>query len=355
MKSISLLLRHFLKRDFLAVMKVWLFLIVLLLHAPAILFSSSRPEEQQEAPSADIEKAPPSVRKNVVVLTDLDVPLINPIIDFINKSTGLSLNLSKEKNNSNTRYDLYMGTCLPEQPYDISDYRSPAWGKTAASFSRQGVFTWARWQSSVVVNSFFFEDRDIALSRLLEDYTGNLTTINPFQDSLMFRVFFTLYEAYGAEIIEDICSVVPVFKTDRDSLVFSIESGQYPIVLGVDGYFRKSISKGYPLEIFTTSFGGDKYPLTTVRGENIAFIPAQTLNMEGAKYVIDFLGSDLFQNHLEDTLFTPVLHAEREDSTIAPEGVIQVKCGSTGFEEFRKLWVSIAYPEGTKELIPTQE
>jgi len=354
MKSIRLLLRNFLKRDFPAVMKVWLFVIVLLLHAPAILFSSSRPEEPKEAPS-DVEKAPSSVRKNVVVLTDLDVLHINPVIDFINENTGLSLNLSKEKNGSNTQYDLYLGTCMPEQFPDISDYRSPSLGKAAVSLHRKGVFTWAWWHSSVVVNSLFFEDRDIALSRLLEDYTGKLTTINPFQDSLMFRVFYTLYEAYGAEIIEDICSVVPVFKTDRDSLVFSIESGQYPIALGVDGYFRKSVSKGYPLEIFDTSFGGDKYPLTTVRGENIAFIPEQTRNMEGAKYVIDFLGSDLFQNHLEDTLFTPVMHTGKEDSPLDPGNTIQAKCGSTNFEEFKKLWLTIAYPEGTEELIPTEE
>jgi hypothetical protein len=336
-------------------MKVWLFFFLFLLYVPGILFPSSRPEEQEEAQSPEIQKAPPAVRKNVIVLSDLDVPLINPVIDFINASTGLSLNLSKENHDSSPQYDLYMGMCMPEQLSDIADYRSPAWEKVAASFSRQGVFTWAQWQSSIAINTLFFEDRDIALSRLLENYTGKLTTINPLQDILMLRVFFTLYEVYGVEIIEDICSVVPVFKTERESLVFSIESGQYPIALGVDGYFRQSVSEGYPLEISTASFGGDKYPRTTVRGEGIAFIPEQTRNMEGAKYVIDFLGSDLFQDHLKDTLFTPVLHAGREDSPRDPESVIQAMCSSTGLEEFKKLWLAIAYPEGTEELIPTQE
>lgn len=324
---------------------------------PGILFSSSRPKEKEIVPSEEIQKAPSSVRKKVAVLTDLDDQLIIPITSFINTNTGLSITLLKEKPLSDSQYDLYMGMCTPEQIPVISAYRSPVWDKIESFSHHQGVFTWATWHSSVAINTLFFEDREIPVSRLLEDYTGKLTTINPLNDSLMLLVFFTLNEIYGSEIIEDICSVVPIYQENRDSLVFSIESGQYPITLGIDGYSRKSISEGYPLELSYASFGGEKYPRTTVRGENIAFIPKQTRNMKGAEFIIDFLGSETFQDHLENTCFTPVLHpqAERENSTPSAGSVIPAKCSSSGFDEFKKLWVEIAYPEGTINLISQQE
>ncbi len=334
-------------------LSVWLFVFVIIAPVPGILFSSSRPKEQKMVPPGDTQKAPQSVRKNVVVLTDLDDPLITPIIDFINTSTGLSISLLKEKPLSDSQYDLYMGVCTPEQIPVISAYRSTVWEKTDSFSRQQGVFIWALWHSSVAINTLFFEDRDRVVSRLLTDYTGKLTTINPLNDSLMLLVFFTLTEVYGNEIIEELCSVVPIYQEDRNSLAFSIESGQYPIALGIDGYFRKSMSEGYPLELSYAPFGGDKYPETTVRGENIAFIPEYARNMKGAEYVIDFLGSEIFQGHLEGTCFTPVQHgrADLEDSARSAGNVIPVKCSATGFEKFKKLWLETAYPEGVINLI----
>jgi hypothetical protein len=330
---------------------------VITVPASGIVLAGSRPKEQESAPPEDTQKALPSVRKNVAVLTDLDDPLIAPIIDFIDTVTGLSLSLPKEKHLPDGQYDLYMGACTPEHIPAISDYRSPVWEKTDSSFHRQGVFVWAQWHSSVAINTLFFDDREIVVSRLLTEYTGKLTTLNPIHDSLMLLVFYTLAEIYGNEIIEELCGVVPIFQEERNSLAFSIESGQYPIALGIDGYFRKSISEGYPLELSYAPFGEDKYPRTTVRGENIAFIPDHARNMQGAKHVIDFLGDEIFQRHLEGTCFTPVLHRgeEREDSARSTGNVIPAKCSAPGLEEFKKLWLETAYPEGVKNLIPQPE
>jgi ABC-type Fe3+ transport system substrate-binding protein len=320
------------------------------------LYCSSKKDDSDVKPE-QFYKAPSHIKKTVYIFTDFDSYIILPLLQFINEQTGLSCSLTTQKKKTSTadNFDLYIGTCMTFDQKDIAEYSSKAWSRLDTTLHKNGVFIWSAWYSCVAYNSLLKETMDLYTSNDLSELIGEITTIFPVNDNFLLIIFYTLYQTYGEEIIEDLNNAIPLYRKNAEELIFTVESGQYPVVLGIDGYFRSSISKGYPLRLLYSSFAEDKYPVTTVSGNNIAFISSKADNRDGAEYIIDFLGSTLFQSYLAENNFTPVMSITVEDmeteiEEIKPDKVIPAMCDRHGFEEFKKTWTQIAYPEGIEGL-----
>jgi len=339
---------------------------LLFFSAPAF-FSCSSYKGDTMVPEEPLYKAPSQIKKTIEVFSNFDRDMIIPVIQFINSSTGLSCSLTAKSEGIKVlkgKYDLFIGTCFQDDPVNIVNYSSGTWSKIGSSFYKDGVFIWSKWHSCLAVNSIFTEELNIEVPNTLPVEAahelplliGKITTVNPVNDPLLLSVFSTLYRTYGKDILIDINNMVPLYRSSREELIFAVESGQYPAVLGIDGYFQNSISKGYPISIVYSSFSKEKYPVTTVSGNNIVFIPADANNREGAKYIIDFMASSIFQSFLLNSYFMPILKTSPQTgnqdlSTDEPEKVLPLECDKSGLEELKQVWEELAFPKGTKKIL----
>jgi hypothetical protein len=276
----------------------------------------------------------------------MDQAIISPLLDFIDAQTGLECRLSIQDNffiPSEGKYDLFMGICPQGGPAKIFHYRSKALRDLDSDLFENGVLVWSRWYSCIAVNRLFSEEIKLEQKRL----EGKMTSVNPEKDRFLWLVLYTLYRKYGKAILEDINALIPLYKDSQQDLIFTIESGGYPAVFGIDSYFKQSIEKGYPIDIFYSSFSPERYPSITVTGNNIAYIPEGAENLEGAGFILDFLIGSAFQSFISQTSFWPVLHSVKEE----PKGVIPVECDVKESETFNILWREIAFPGIIREMI----
>jgi len=312
------------------------------IHSPYAASKKKEPGTKQES----TPKVPSSIKKRVEVLSNMNQEIISPLLDFIDTQTGLQYRLSIQENfffASERHYDLFIGTCPQVESIKISRYKSKALSSLDPALYANGVLVWSRWYSCIAVNRLFSEEIDFEQKKL----KGKITSVKLENDRFMWLVLYTLYRKYGKAILEDINALIPLYKESRQELIFTIESGGYPSVLGIDGYFKKSIEKGYPIDIFYSSFSPEKYPSITVAGENVAFIPEGAENTEGAGYVLDYLTGSAFQSFLLQTPFWPVLHSDKEE----PKDVIPIECDMKENEAFETLWREIAFPEIIQEIV----
>jgi ABC-type Fe3+ transport system substrate-binding protein len=183
---------------------------------------------------------------------------------------------------------------------------------------------------------------------------GKLTAMDPGKDLMTNAILSALYLRYGRDVVEDIAETIPVYRSTREELVFSVESGQYAAALGAEGFFRSSVARGYPLTIDFGSLNAGRYPATTVFGRNVAFIPRSASNREAAEFLIDFMADETFQSFLADTPFVPLnpeLLAKKGVRIGFPASVVEWAYDEKDLTEARLLWEALALPESVKNLI----
>ena len=314
------------------------------------IYSSSKKEETEPQKEDQSYRAPSNIKRRVNVLSNLEESSVLPVLEFINSQTGLSCRLiqwTDDFSHQEGEFDLFLGICSGVIRENIYNYSSNTLNSIDPTLYRDGVLTWSKWYSCIALNTLFAEEFVLDLKEL----TGKITMVKPENDPLLFIVLYTLYRKYGRPILEDINGIIPLYRNSREELVFTIESGQYPAVLGIDGYFRESIEKGYPIRILYSSISELKYQVTTVSGDNIAFIPESAENRHGAEYILDFLTSSAFQSFLEKTHFTPVLLTTVASTQEPPANVLPADCDLSDVEEFKQMWTEIAFPEVIKDFV----
>ena len=251
-------------------------------------------------------------------------------------------------------YDLFFGTCVEVDYTRIYDYISTSWKDVDQSYHKNGVYTWSIWKSCIAYNTLFSKEFALEAPNALETIIGKLSAIDPLKDQLLFFVFYTLYQTYGEQILVDIDNAIPQYRESKEELIFTIESGQYPVVIGIDGYFRDPLSRGYPIKILYSSFNEEKYPVTTVTGNNIIYIPENTTNRKGAEFVIDFMATEIFQSYLVHTYFTPILGNALANDTLErfrkkSDNAMNLSCDEKGFDEFKQRWESLIFLEAKED------
>jgi hypothetical protein len=341
-------------------------------HARLILFSLSalcilllaavpaHPSSKKRATApADQEsfRAPPDVRKTVLVSSNFERGIIASVLRLIDSRTGLECRLAEQEAGTSLPhggYDLFLGTCSEADRREVKRYSSRELKKLDPSLFSDGVLVWGAWYSCLAINGLFSPD----VSPAPEKLRGKLAVVNPLNDRLMWLILYTLYGRYGRSVLEDLNSLVPTYRDSRADLVFSVESGGYPAVLGVDGYFFESIRNGYPIELVYSGFLGEKYPVTTVVGRNIAWVSQDAENPDGAGFIMDFLASPAFRSLLSETFFHPPVPGEEaagSGTSRAPAGrpdlasALPVRCDTADAAAFDELWNQIAFPEIIRE------
>lgn len=331
--------------------KTPLLLLLIFLTIPFLLSYSAR----KEGEGVEEEKTfivPPEIKKDVVLLSNLEDSIIGEIINFMNSKTGLScqlINLEGSKIQKET-YDLFLGSGIPYDTENILNYHSRAWVSINPIYINNGIYVWSTWNGSFILNNLFAENTSDN-ANLLKNYQGKITTINPLRDPLVLIFFYTLYKHYGEGIIIDINNSIPIYLNSREELIFALESGQYPGALGIEGYFKKSVEKGYPLSVIYGGFAGDRYKKTSVSGKNIAFIPKNSSNVEGAGHIVDFMASSIFQKFLDLTPFNPIYNDTNETLTGQTGDFLIPDLDEEGLEEFKRIFEGIAFPEELKKAL----
>jgi len=341
-------------------MKRWLVFIIfsfVFFSAIPLLYCSSKKAEEKPAEEPAF-KVPSGVPKKITVFSNLNISSISPILEFINSKTGLRCSLNEKSGKSylpEGNYDIFIGLCVKDRSIKIYNYNSQTWDAVPAKYHKSGIYTWSKWYSCLAVNSVIAEGFTIHRSNILKRLIGKVTAANPVNDLHTLAVLNTLYQAYGPEILIEINNSIPLYMETREDLIFSIESGQYSGAIAIDGYFRDSINKGYPVGIFYESFIIEKYPVTTVSGTNAAFIPEASSNREGAGYVIDFMAGVTFQTFIANTYYTPVLAVNGEDEGKSqfppePQKTLLFECSSSWMDALKKKWENIISPEGLEDI-----
>ncbi len=333
------------------------FIFILIYAAPA-LFAASKPKEEQteEKPEYNV---PQGVPRWITVFSNLEKKSMTGILQFINKSTGLNCKLSEENGRRllpDGDYDIYIGINLNDKSLNIHNYDSGSWAEINPEYKKKGVYTWSKWFSCFAVNNVIEENFSIYRSNVLRSLKGKITMADPADDAVTLSIIGTLYRLYGKEILIDINSTVPFYRDAGEDLVFTIESGQYSGAIGLSGYFKQSMTAGYPINIFYESFDPNKYPVTTVSGTNIVYIPDTSSNKEGAEFLIDFLAKSYFQTFLLNTYYSPIIEVSTEEGTgilfpEVPDNTLPFDPDISIFEEVLIIWNEILYPEGVKELV----
>lgn len=332
--------------------------IFILIYLPSALFAASKPKEErtEEGPEYIV---PQGVPRWITVFSNLEKNSMTEILQFINKSTGLNCKLNEESGRSllpDGDYDIYIGINLNDRSLNIHNYDSSLWAEINPEYKKRGVYTWSKWSSCLAVNNVIEENFSIYRSNVLRSLKGKMTMADPADDAVTLSIIGTLYRLYGKEILIDINNTIPFYRDTGEDLVFTIESGQYSSAIGISGYFKKSMIAGYPIDIFYESFNSNKYPVTTVSGTNIVYIPETSSNKEGAEFLIDFLAKSLFQTFLLNTYFTPIIEVPTEEETgflfpEVPENTLPFDPDLSAFEEVLIIWNEILYPKGVRELV----
>lgn len=322
----------------------------------SLLYCSSKKAEEKPAEEPAFQ-VPSGVQKKITVFSNLNNSSISPVLEFINSKTGLSCRLHENSGKNylpDVNYDIFIGFCVNDRSIKIYNYNSPAWDAVPAEYHKIGVYTWSKWYSCLAVNTVLMKNFTIHRSNALKKLIGKVTTANPVTDLLTLAVLNTLYQAYGTEILIEINNSIPLYMETGEDLIFAIESGRYSSAIAIDGYFRNSINRAYPIGIFYESFIIEKYPVTTVSGTNTAFIPETSSNREGAGYVIDFMAGSTFQTFIAGACFTPVLAVgggeEESQFPPEPEKTLLFECSLSGMDELIKKWEDIIYPEGLEDI-----
>jgi ABC-type Fe3+ transport system substrate-binding protein len=335
---------------------------VILVFSVSILSGGSgESAKQQEEKTAEepTYSVPQGVPRWILVFSNLEKHSMVPILQFINKSTGLNCKLSEDSGTNISpggEYDIYLGVQLNEKSGKIYNYQSDSWNKADAEYHKRGVYTWSKWYSCLAVNRAIEEDFSIYQHDVLESLKGKTSMVDPSTDVVTLCIIDTLYRSYGREFLVDLNSSVPVYRKTGEELVFTIESGLYSSAIGIAGYFTESIITGYPIGIFFESYKMNKYPVTTVLGTNVAYIPDTSSNREGSGYLIDFLASSLFQEFLLNTYYFPVFETEAygEPGSLfpeEPENVLPAESDLSSMEQVLAVWKEILYPEGVKDIV----
>jgi hypothetical protein len=336
-------------------------LALLPLPAPGPSGSQKKKEPRPKEPAPAAEKpyrAPPSMKKTILILSPYDEGLLRPITDFIEDATGLACrNLARKEGRAtagDAQFDLYIGPLMRTPPTGVYPYESPEWRGFDPSLRVNGVFIWSTWYSCLSLNTLVPVDPVSVRANALSALFGKLTAVDPGADLHTNAILAALRGRYGADAVRDIADSIPVYRNTREELVFAVESGQYAAVLGLEGDFRASIARGYPLAIDFGSLNAAKYPVTTVRGRNAAFIHRSAPNREGAEFLVDFMGQEAFQSFLAATPFVPLdprLLAAKGVKTAYPSAVVDWVYDEADMRDARALWESLAFPEGVGDLV----
>jgi ABC-type Fe3+ transport system substrate-binding protein len=318
--------------------------------------SKTEEEEKKDEPAYGV---PQGIPRRILVFSNLEPGPISSILQFINKSTGLNCKLSEDSGTNLSpggEFDIYMGVNLNEKYRKIYNYASDSWDEINPEYHKKGVYTWSRWYSCLAVNEAIEEDFSIYRSAVLDSLKGKATMVDPSDDAIALSIIDTLYRFYGRDILIDLNSTIPVYRETGEDLVFTIESGQYASAIGIAGYFTDSIITGYPIQLFFESYNSEKYPVTTVSGTNVAYIPDTSTNREGSEFLIDYLASSHFQEYLRNTYYHPILEIEydKEFSDLfpgEPKNVMPVEADLDSLEKVLIIWNEILYPEGVKEVV----
>ena len=324
-------------------------LFLFLMLSPHLSVHPSSEKKESIIEEEKSSRAPSNIKKRVGVISNFEQATISPLLEFISSQTGLECRLIGQLSipedaatAQGEDYDLFLGTCPQRIPAKIMKRNTKALKGLDPSLYRDGILIWSRWYSCIAVHRLFSDEIELNIEKL----KGKITTLDPQKDRLLWLVLYTLYDTYGKEILEDINSLIPLYRESREELIFTIESGSYPSILGIDGYFTESIKKGYPIDLVYSSFSKDKYPVITVAGENIAYIPRSAENPEGADYILDFLMGTPFQSYLAEKSFQPSRFEKQK-----PQNTIPVQCNLDRADEFHTQWMEIAFPEIIEEMV----
>jgi len=319
-------------------------LIIIILIIPIVKIYASKIEVKKVEYKKQFQ-APNSINRKINVYSDLNRKIIASILDFINKNTGLSLNLAIDHSKNS---DIYFGSVNSYRSDKIINYQSEYWKAIDSFYKREGIFLWCKWYSCIAYNRVLIKLQDS--NDYLSSFCGKITQINPEKDPSMLFVLNTLYKAYGKNIITDINDSIPVYKNSEGDLVDSIESGTYTVAITKDTIFKPSIKKGYPINLEYRSFKSRKYPVTTVLGYNIVFIPEESSNIQGAKFVIDFISTKEFQKFIAENYYHPIIKTNNQMDN-EPKDWLEIEYNEEDINNLINLWKSIAYPDDIEKLL----
>jgi ABC-type Fe3+ transport system substrate-binding protein len=331
-----------------------------LLCQPCLHAAQKKKEAKPKEPSPQEGKpykAPPGVKKTVILVSPFDEGMLMPIVEFIDEQTGLTCRLQQPKKGQtfpDEPFDLYLGPLMKNPPPEVRPYDSPRWNGLDPSLHQGGLFTWSSWYSCLSLNTLTPVDQEKLRANALDTLFGKLTAIDPGKDLYTNAVLSALYARYGKAVVEGIAEAIPVYRSTRKELAFSVESGRNAAALGVEGFFRSSVARGYPLAIDFGSLNAGKYPTTTVFGKNVAFIARTAPNREGAEHLIDFMAEETFQSFLADTPFVPLnpeFLIKKGVHIRFPASVVEWTYDENELSEARLLWEGLAFPQGIKDLI----
>jgi len=306
------------------------------LNSPLQAASSKKVGEAEKKP--ETYTIPHSISPHVAVLSDFDETAIVPILTLINEYTGLECELVPySEEDSNEDFDVFIGCCTDYPVQNILPYTSSS---NSRAHSQRGVYKWSLWRSCLVVNTVLHKPTDDGFSLY-----GKITALNPMNDRLTAASMYTLYRQYGREILFALNDLIPLYAQTGTDLIFAVESGKYEGAFAIDGYFKSSIEEGYPVSFNYHALNSERYPVTAVQGENIAFIPENAPNRHGAEHIIDFMASEPFQSFLKRSSFHPY-SGNADAEALSMEDYLPVILDKNWFEQFKAVWEEIVFPEG---------
>jgi len=245
-------------------------------------------------PAEDAPRDTPAAPGTVTVLTDLDPDVMRKVLDFITESTGVPTRLLAYPHDGSVGepgrgFDLFMGSCVQPRRFAVRSFSPESWEELPGRASG-GVFRWAWWRSTLVLNEVLTGPGGTE-----DELVGAVTAVHPEKDRLTAAVLYTLYREYGPGVLERLHGMIPRYASSREQVVSWVESGRYPGAYTVDAYFNASVRRGHPLRFDHGALDTGEHPRTSVAGENIAFISAASASMEEAELVAGFLASPSFQ------------------------------------------------------------
>ncbi len=328
-------------------------IITVLAAAPLKTEGSSKKYKTDKAEQAG-RKLPSSAPKRLTVLSDLDEDTILQILDFIDNQTGLACTFvpyDGAYDVAGNSFDVFVGSFFKPAPEMVHPYDSDVWEGT-----NNGIVSWSGWKSCLAFNTILFEDSGgdagFTGAKMPVDLTGMISAIDPLKDMYTASALHTLYKKYGKAVLHCINGYIPLYMRTKRELTAALENGRYAGAFTIDGYVIPLLEAHYPLHIDYNVLDSDQFPVTTVMGTNIAFISADTQNLRGAQYFLDFLAREQFRQFVRRNFFFTPPYTESSEG--AESNFLPLALEANWFQTFSAAWKEVVYPDGIDEKLLSQ-
>ena len=318
------------------------FLLLIVAFVLSVRIEGASTKQREGSETGKKQTPPPSVPKELSVYSDLEEGFILEILRFIDDATGLECRLVKGGESADG-FDIYIGSFFTPPPEAVHHYSSDTWHNMDTSIVR-----WSSWQSGIAFNDILLgEEREKPESNPKRRYmlTGKISAVDPLKDMYTAAVLFTLYKKYGKQVLVYIDGNIPLYLDNRQELTAALENGRYAGVFTIDGYIIPAIMGQYPIHIDYSALDSDRFPVTSVRGFNRAFISNKTTNPRGSEYFVDFLATGRLRKFVGERFFITPPFSEN-----APN-FLPLALDPGWFETFSEVWKEVTQPEGIDDTL----